>query len=360
MFTYAIYNFILLGSTWVAYLYEKSESRNSQVVFLLISFFIPFLFLAVRYDVGQDYHNYIEYFYKIASGAIVLKEPGYLFVNYAIAYFGLDVQWLFVFFGFFTMLFVYKALPRDGFALFLFLMIISFYLYSYTALRQSLVMAIMLYASKYICEKRFWMYLFWAVVGMMFHITTALLLLIIYPIVNKKFNRFLLMGTIFFFTILVFSTNLLHSLVESIVLLFPKYAWYLNSKYMLPANTSAGLIGPLLKVIIGLIVIFFKDKIILKYPEANIVINLYVLFLLGSIFRLDIGIFNRMEETYMLYFILSIGYFLKTFNNVSRVIIMYIILLFYYLMFARYIHIATVEIDNGIHVRPYETILDRR
>ena len=360
MFTYAIYNFILFGSTWAAYLYEKSESRNAQIVFYSVAFLIPFFFLAIRYNIGQDYPSYIDYFNRIANGSIVLKEPGYVLINYIIAELELDVQWLFIIFGFLTMLFTYKALPKDGFALSLFLMITIFYLYSYSALRQSLVMAIMFYASKYISEKRFWMYLFWAVVGMMFHIMTALLLLIIYPIANKRFNKFLLMAIVFFSTILVFSTNFLHNIVESIVLLFPKYAWYLNSKYMLPANTSAGLAGPLIKIVIGLMVIFFKDKIILKYPEANITINLYVLFLLGSVFRLDIAIFNRMEEAYMLYFILSIGYFLKTFDTVSRIIIMYLILLFYYLMFNRYIVIATVDIDNGAHVRPYETIFDRR
>jgi len=82
---------------------------------------------------------------------------------------------------------------------------------------------------------------------------------------------------------------------------------------------------------------------------------------LGSIFRLDVGIFNRMEEAYMLYFILSVGYFVKVFNTQSRLIAMFLVSLFYYLMFMRYIHIATAEIENGAMVNPYQTILfDRR
>jgi hypothetical protein len=101
MFTYAIYNFILFGSTLAAYLYEKSESKNAQMVFYSIAFLIPFSFLALRYDIGTDYQNYVDYFYRIAGGEIVPKEPGYILVNYLISEVGLDVQWLFVFFWLF-------------------------------------------------------------------------------------------------------------------------------------------------------------------------------------------------------------------------------------------------------------------
>jgi hypothetical protein len=359
MFTYAIYNFILFGSTWAAYLYEKSESKNSQVVFLLISFFIPFLFLAIRYDVGQDYHNYVEYFYKIARGEIVLKEPGYLLVNYIIADFGLDVQWLFVFFGFFTMLFVYKALPKDGFALGIFLFIVMYYfLWAFTSLRETLAMSIMFYASKYIYQKNFFAYFLWFLVAMMFHVMISLLLLIIYPFANKKTNRFFLMMIIIILFLMVQVTDFAHSIIEGVVLLFPKYAWYLNSKYMLPAGTSAGLLGPIIKLTIGLIVIFFKEKVINKYSSANVTINLYILSLIGSILLLDVSIFSRLEIAYVFFFILSIVYFIKTFNKETRIFTLIIVSLFYYLILMRYVSMGTANIENGIYLKPYRTIFN--
>jgi len=359
MFTYSIYNFIIFGATFFAYLYEKSASKKNQILFLIISFLIPFFFLAIRYDVGNDYHNYVEYFYKIADGAIVLKEPGYLLINIIIADLGLNVQWLFVFFGFFTMLFVYMALPKDGFAIGVFLFIVIFYfLWAYTSLRETLAMAIMFYASKYIYQKRFLPYFLLFLLAMMFHIMIALLLLIIYPIANKKTNRFFLIIVVIGTFIMVQFTDVAHSIVESVVMLFPKYSWYLNSKYMLPAGTSAGLLGPIIKIFIGLIVIFFKDKVIRKYPEANIAINLYVLALLGSILLLDISIFSRFEAAYMLFFILSIGYFIKTFDKNTRIVPLFLISLFYYLMLMRYVDMATADIDNGIYLRPYRTIFN--
>ena len=359
MFTYAVYNFIIFGATLSAYLYEKSKSRNSQIVFLVNSFLIPFVFLALRYDVGNDYHNYVEYFYKIARGDLVLKEPGYILVNYTIAYLGVSVQWLFVFFGFFTMLFVYMALPRDGFAMGVFLFIVIFYfLWAFTSLRETLAMSIMFYASKYIYQKRFLPYLLWFFAAMMFHLMISLLLLLIYPIANKSTNRYFLIALILISFAVVQFTDIAHSIIVTVISLFPKYTWYLNSEYMLPAKTSAGLLGPLIKIFIGLIVIFFKDKIIQKYPQANIAINLYVLALLGSILLLDISIFSRLEAAYMLFFILAIIYFIKTFDRRSRIIALVLIGLFYYMMLMRYVDMATADVDNGLYLRPYRTVLD--
>ena len=74
MFTYAVYNFILFGSTISAYLYEKVQNKNAKMVFLFVSFLIPFVFLAIRYDIGTDYHHYVDYFYKIKSGYLSLKN----------------------------------------------------------------------------------------------------------------------------------------------------------------------------------------------------------------------------------------------------------------------------------------------
>ena len=360
MFTYAIYNFILFGSTLAAYLYEKSESKNAQMVFYSIAFLIPFSFLALRYNIGTDYQNYVDYFYRIAGGEIVPKEPAYLLLNYAISYFDLDVQWLFVFFGFFTFLFAYKALPKEGFALGVFLVITIFYLYEgFSAIRQGLAIAIMVYAVKYIYEKNFKIYFLWAMVAMTFHLITAVLLLIVYPLVNRNINRFILIGIIITLFFLIKFTNITMSVMNLVVALFPKYAWYINSQFMEPAAVSSGL-GVILKISIALSVIFFKDKIVKKYKQANITINMYVLYIIALIFHLKLSIFGRVEQVFVFFSFLSVVYFMNSFEKKSKVIVMIIIGLLYYIIFMKYIATGTKDIDNDVYINPYQTILDRR
>ncbi len=358
MFTYAVYNFILFGATWAAYLYEKSESKNAQIVFYSVAFLIPFVFLAIRYDIGTDYQNYVEYFYRISHGDIIPKEPGYILVNYLISEFHLNVQWLFVFFGFWFIFFGYKTLPRDGFSLGIFLFISTMYLYEgFSAIRQGLAIVIMMYALKYVYEKRFWVYLFWAVIAMMFHLITAVLLLIIYPIINKRINKYVTIFLVISFFILIQFTNIAKLLLSLVGNLAPQYAWYVNSAFAEEARTSNGLLGPIIKISIAILILFFKDKIIEKYQYANIVLNMYLFYTISYIFHLKISIFGRVEHVFIFSMVLSIVYFLKTFEVKGRVIIMYIILLFYYLMFMRYIVNGTLSVDNDVYVNPYQTVL---
>jgi len=358
--TYLIYNFILFGTTISAYVYEKSYSKNNQIIFLSLTFLIPFFFLAIRYNIGTDYPNYVMYFKKIASGMETIKEPGYEFINKYIADFGFDVQWVFIFFGFFTFYFAYKAFPKDGFAMSIFLFIAIFYLYEgYSAIRQGLAVAIMLYATKYIYEKNFFKYFLFILLAMSFHLMTAITLLLLYPFVNKKFNKYTLMLIITIMFILIYYFNFSTKLMEFTGMLFPKYAWYLNSKYVLGASVSYGLAGPLIKISIILLIIFNKDSIIKKYPIANIYINFTVIYIISYILHLKMSIFGRVEHIFILYMILSLVFFLKIFKKKTRFIILTLIGLFYYLMFIRYIVNGTFETDNSVHIAPYQTIFNK-
>jgi len=358
--TYIVYNFIIFGATISAYLYEKSDNKINQIIFLSIAFFIPFFFLAIRYNIGTDYPNYVVYFEKIASGIDTIKEPGYELVNQIIAYYNLDVQWVFIFFGFFYLFFAYKALPKKGFAFGVFLFIAISYLYDgFSAIRQGVAVMIMAYAMKYIYSKEFKKYLFWSIMAMSFHLASGFLLLITYFISNKNFNKYFLMLFMIFAYILVIYTGIIESMLNIVVSIFPKYAWYLQSEYMQPSSIGSGL-GILFKIFIALIVIFFKDKIGTKYPESNIVINLYVLYILFLIFRMKIMIFGRMEHMFIVSYIFSVVYFLNTFKKMSKIFVSIIILSIYYLIFMKYIITGTKDIDNSVHISPYQTILERR
>jgi len=76
--TYIVYNFILFGSVYFGFYYEKSKNGTLRSKFYLaLAFFIPFLFLAIRYDIGTDYQNYVTYFRWITELGTDRKEIGY-------------------------------------------------------------------------------------------------------------------------------------------------------------------------------------------------------------------------------------------------------------------------------------------
>jgi hypothetical protein len=257
------------------------------------------------------------------------------------------------------MFFAYKALPKEGFALGVFLLITIFYLYEgFSAIRQGLAIVIMAYASRYIYEKNFKMYFLWAMVAMTFHLITAVLLLIVYPLVNRNINRFILIGTILTLFVIVKMTNITMSVMNLVVIIFPKYAWYINSEYIEPAAVSSGL-GVILKISIALSVVFFKDRIVEKYKQANVAINMYVLYIIALIFHLKLSIMGRVEHTFVFFSFLSILYFINTFEKRGRVIVIFVIGLLYYIIFIKYIATGTKYIDNDVYVNPYQTVLFR-
>ncbi|MBS9767859.1 MAG: EpsG family protein [Flavobacteriaceae bacterium] len=359
MQTFLIYNFILLGATFFGYLYEKSQNKGTQKLYWCLSFMIPFTFLAIRYDIGTDYQSYVEYFYRIAGGAIVLKEPAYLFINKTIAELGLDVQWLFVIFGFLFTFFAYKALPKKGFAFGVFIFLATMYLYEgLSMLRQGLATVMMAYGIKYIVDRKFIKYLILSIMAMLFHLGTGFIFLLLYPFLNRKFNRWLLLGVLLVTYLIVLKTDMVFNAMSFFVSLFPKYAWYLNSKYMEMATIGTGL-GILSNLLLGLMVIFFKDKITKRYENANVVINMYFLYLFFMILHMEMIVLLRLEHMFIFAPAIALPYCMSIFEKRGRLFVVFIVSLLLFAMFNKYIASGTLAIDNDIYINPYQFIWDR-
>ncbi len=359
MQTFVTYNFILFGATFFAYLYEKSKVKGTQKLYLFLSFFIPFIFLALRYDIGTDYRSYVDYFYRIADGEFVLKEPAYLFINKVIYILGLDVQWVFVIFGFIFMTFAYKALPKKGFAFGVFLFICYLYLYEgYTMLRQGAATVIMAYGIQFIVERQFIKYFMLSLFAMSLHLVTGFILLLVYPIVSRKYNRWILLSVLFSMYFIVIKTSIILDTISFFISLFPRYSWYIDSEFMKSATYATGL-GTLAKLLLGATVIFFKDSISKKHKNANVVINLYFCFLVGMILHIEILILLRIEHMFVFAQVLALIYFVLTIEKKSRIFVVLGIGTFFFAMFNWYITAGTLERDNDIYINPYQTILSR-
>lgn len=361
MQTYLIYSFILFGTTWAAYLYEKTNYTKKQNIAYFFVFFIPFIFMAIRYDIGTDYKNYVILFEMMARGEVLLKEPGYMLVNHIISYLGLDVQWLFVFFSFFTLLFAYKGFPKEHFAISIFLFITIFYLYyGFSVIRQGLGVSIMLYATKYLYNKDFKKYLLFSILASSFHFASALFPLLLYPIVNTSYNRFFMLIALAVLTIIVTTSNVMFQVYDAVKQFIPAYKDLYtvgNSAHALRGTSAYGIYAVIIKILPVIVLIYYKDKIASKYSYGNIVINFTFVYGALILSGMELQMFDRLRDVFILYFILSLVYFVNIFKRKKRLVVMLLICLLYFAWFVRYINIATEDIDNGQNVRPYKTIL---
>ena len=317
--------------------------------------------MAIRYDIGADYRNYVRLFEMISNGEIVLKEPGYILVNYIISYLGLDVQWVFVFFAFFTLLFAYKGFPKEHFATSIFLFIAIFYLYyGLGVIRQGLAVSIMLYATKYLYNKDFKKYLMFSIFASLFHFGSAILPLLLYPVVNTNYNRFFMLVMLAVLNVIVITSDVVIEVYEAFRQLMPAYRDLYaagQSHYAERAISAYGNLSIVVKIFPIIVVTFYKHEIAKKFNYGNIVVNFTFVYGVLVLFSMEMQIFDRIRDIFILYFILSLVYFINIFSSQKRLVVMLLVCSLYFTWFIRYITIATEDINNGQYVRPYQTIL---
>jgi hypothetical protein len=232
MITVAIFNIIFVFFAYLA--------RYKGYEFCLkVSFFLIFLFLALRYNYGNDYKQYLQDFLIINN---------YESIDYSDISLYYEQGWLFLYrlfqsFGFFSLVavlaafncFVYYRFIRKyvspnyyWFAVFIYVFSSGFMLIHATAMRQSLAICLFLFSIDYIYKKDFIRYFICIGLASLFH-TSVLILLPVYflGIFDWKINRPL---AIIFFGLYIllfqFSTMIMPTLLSLLGSNFEKYERY--------------------------------------------------------------------------------------------------------------------------------------
>lgn len=165
-----------------------------------VSFLVYFIPAALRYGIGQDYfYTYKPMFDHIAQESksiytnqlIKYSEAGFTLLNRAISIFTNDAQWLFVVCAFISLVIVYICI-RDystNIPLSVFMLVLgSYYLGSYSLVRQSMAIAIFLYSLRYVKEKKIIKYGICMLLAVMIH-SASLIYIPFYFIGTRRFTK---------------------------------------------------------------------------------------------------------------------------------------------------------------------------
>jgi hypothetical protein len=228
---------ILLGlfSVIFAYLAKYNNIRWG----LKVSFFLIFLFLALRYNFGNDYQAYFNAFTEIGRNSQInffdkaqQFEPGWVFIN-----------WLFRPFGFFALTaalalincliyyqFIKKYVPVEYYWLSTFLYVFNpeFMLIHSSAMRQSVAIMLFVFSLDYLHEKKALRYFLCIGLASLFHFS-ALILLPVYLVgFYKREISSLFKGLIvsLYISLFLFGTSVLPLLKQFISAYFEKYSIY--------------------------------------------------------------------------------------------------------------------------------------
>lgn len=261
---------IILGLLSVLFAF-LAKFKNSQWG-LKASFTLIFLFLALRYNFGNDYKAYLGIFVEINAYSEINffdntlhVEIGWIFLN-----------WLFSSLGFFTMIaalalincviyyrFIKKYVPINyyWFAVFLYIFNPAFMLTHSSAMRQSLAIAIFIFSLDYLFKKDAIRYFICVGLASLVH-TSALILLPVYLL--NRFNgtinrRKAIIIVSIFASLFVFGKFIGLKLNQFISLSFGKYVNY-QGEGVIGIGTGLGVLY--LSALLILIVYYerFQDK----------------------------------------------------------------------------------------------------
>jgi hypothetical protein len=328
---------IVFLTNFFAILFAFLESKRILKNGLLISFFILFFFLSLRYDFGNDYISYLKMFKEISSGIMVIDFEG------ADA---IEIGWVYLCqffkpFGFFLMIaflailncyvfydLVKKYVPVKYYWLSLFIYIINPFLFlvESSAMRQTTAMLLFLFSIQFIINRNILKFAILIVLASLFHKSAIILLLTYFiaspSIITKKIVFIYL--AVFIFTFLF--GDLIFSLINPYLeLYFDKYSVYTDDIEGSKFGSGFGFL---------FLLFFFASLLYYSKGESGItavILKIGLLYYAIYPFGIFLPMFGRIQMYYEPVLIVAMPLLLQKIKNPLHNKIFIFLILFYYL-----------------------------
>lgn len=290
-FTFFIYLTVLVTTVSLAYLafnrYANLPKRISNTLVIVI-FFILTLIGGLRYDVGRDYHSYerlfterpwVENEYDKAE-----RDIGFMAVVDGLNALEVESWVVFLFFSAMTFLVFLKAFKKFQNLIMLglfFFITLGFFFYTFNGIRQMFALMMMFLSMRFVQDRRIIPFIVSILIGASIH-KSLIIFLPFYFFINKplfKGDLWIFIGiTSVFLGValsLVFSSFIgaINVITESVEF---GYSSAINKS---SAGSFMSMLSPIFlsKVIIGLTIIYFKDKLVSRFPLSIPFVNMSVM-----------------------------------------------------------------------------------
>lgn len=339
---FIIWFFIAISNFLFSY-----KTYFGKLIFLLIFLFL-FLFVGLRFEVGGDWESYQilyeEYRDQDFLKALLFLEPGYSILNILSQYLNIkDTILVNSLSALMVFSFLYVCFTKMRYY---WLCLLIYYPYhilvvslGYT--RQSIAVAILIYAFILLLENKKYNYIFFVLLAACFH-KTAIIFILFYPLYFLKEKRYLL---------------IIYQILSFILITGVLYLSSINENSIYTSNevvTSSGVFMRLSMHIIPLVCYFlFRGKV---FKNDHVVLDYFVL-LIFYCFGLSF-VFSTLADRFNLYLIFFDLYVLVRmfdfWHGINRKIFLFPLFLFYtifiviWLMNSDFVKLAWIPYQNYI------------
>lgn len=328
--------------------------RSSYYCMMILSFLPIFIVAAIRYKVGTDWPIYLDYYQWINEGTDSFSEVLFNLMNKLVDWLIGDFQGVVVLVALLSYLFLFKAIHEQSVSAPLSLLIFfisSAFFASMNQLRQAISMPMMLYAYKYIRDKKPIPYFLWCIAASFIH-ASSLVYLPLYFLANFKpsVRRYVTI-----FGVCVITLPVLHLLLE-VLMQFTKYAWYSTSVFNTGSEANNFyLLGFLFQMVMLVIMVYYRFSSDVEDPIYDGMMNSYFLSVITLLFTPVLSQVLRVSQCFGYCQILLVPRMIDREKNRTRRIVLYILIVGLYaakLLYDTY-HLGW----NG--VIPYQTVFTK-
>ncbi len=280
-------------------LYCFGQSKRKSQLFLLLSLLLLSVVSAVRYEVGDDYYNYMHMFDTVRSLPVTdcfsyQKEPGFFLLIKLVALFTNHFQWFYAFIAIITtllvLLFVYKESKLPFLSVYLY-MTMLFYYWSLSLIRQLLAASVCTLAIRYIRQRSVLPYLLLVAAAASIH-NSALIMLPVYLVAQIPFHykSFLIVCSIF----------IVGYIAAPRILQFVTHYIYQGYSPDSMFGQSSALVYGIFPSFVFAAVWCFKKPLLRQSPDNNVYINLMMYAAVFSLFIARVYIVERLAIYFFL------------------------------------------------------------
>jgi len=263
-------------------LVQKFGHRSVKILWFSLILFAPVFIAAVRWAIGSDFVTYWSIFLDLQNSNILeslinSREPLYTALN-ILANFLFGQEWgIFLLSSLITMLFIlltaeyYKKYLSIAMVLLIYFLL--FYILSLNIVRQMIALSIILYAFRFILEKKPIKYFIMVIISVMFH-QSAIICLLFYFLNIQKESKFWRTKTIIYYLLIILSPIYI-SLILKLAEHLPFLSFYFN---LYPINYNGLGLGFLIEVLPVIVpAMLFRKRLLELNPNFIFFINLSLL-----------------------------------------------------------------------------------
>lgn len=322
--------------------------RKKSWFIIILSLLIPAMISGFRYGVGTDFDAYINIYNQMSDFNIQDYftyntnniEMGFFLIIKIASLLDGGAELMFGISSLITLVFLYLGLRRleiKHISLALFLYLLMIFPLTLNGVRQGISVSILFYAFTFAAERRWWKFLFWALIASLFHLS-ALVFIPLYAI--TRYSQKLSRQNVIIVALRLLPLAMLIIAVSAIIInsalnlpLLDKYRNYFES------GGGSGIGIYVLSLINVAIALILKDKLEAKDRYMNFYIVLSIIGLGLATLGLGSSAIHRISLYFMIYPILIIVTYADIFNDylgnkLSRTLIIlypvvYFVLIYY-------------------------------